>query len=201
LAEDAEIAAALAAKLLREACADAKRWRAAGDGDFVLALGLSARQLRHAGLPVQVRDALAASALPADALLLEVPESALRPPPEPLQGALHALAATGARLGVEDFGAGFASLPLLRRLRIASVTLDRLLVSGIPADADAAAVVRGLIALAGGLDIGVVVKGIDTAAHCNFVIEAGGLVGQGAFLATPALAADIDRMLRSRRAA
>ncbi|HEY2336342.1 MAG TPA: EAL domain-containing protein [Burkholderiales bacterium] len=201
LAEDAEIATALAAKLLRYACADAKRWRDGGARDFTLAIAVSMRQLRQAGLPGQVAAALAASGLPAQALLLEVPEGALQPPAEPVQATLRALAETGARLGVEDFGAGFASLPLLRRLRIASLGVDRLLVSGIPGDPDAMAVVRGLIALARGLDIGVVVKGLDTAAHCNFVVEAGGLVGQGAFLATPAAAPEVERLLHTRRAA
>jgi EAL domain-containing protein (putative c-di-GMP-specific phosphodiesterase class I) len=63
------------------------------------------------------------------------------------------------------------------------------------------AMVRGLIALARGLDIRLVVKGLDTAAHCNFVVEAGGLVGQGAFLATPAAAPEVERLLHTRRAA
>jgi len=201
LAEDGEIAMALGAKLLRDACVEATRWRGAGAKGFHVALGVSARQLRHGGLPAQVQAALAASGLPAAALLFEVPESALRLPPQPLQGALRALADTGVRLGVEDFGAGFASLPLLRRLRIDSISVDRLLVSGIPTDADAGAIVRGLIALARGLGIDVVLKGIDSAAHCNFVVEAGGLVGQGAFLAPPAPAAEVDRLLRARLAA
>jgi EAL domain-containing protein (putative c-di-GMP-specific phosphodiesterase class I) len=61
--------------------------------------------------------------------------------------------------------------------------------------------VRGLIALAHGLDMQVVVRGIDTAAHCNFVIAAGGLVGQGEFLAAAGLAGEIEPLLSARRAA
>jgi diguanylate cyclase (GGDEF)-like protein len=192
------------ADLNRQALASAalvEELRASLARDFTLAIAVSMRQLRLAGLPGQVAAALAASGLPAGALLLEVPEGALQPPAEPLQVTLRALAETGVRLGVEDFGAGFASLPLLRRLRIASLGVDRLLVSGIPGDPDTMAVVRGLIALARGLDIGAVVKGLDTAAHCNFVVEAGGLVGQGAFLATPAAAPEVERLLHTRRAA
>jgi EAL domain-containing protein (putative c-di-GMP-specific phosphodiesterase class I) len=81
------------------------------------------------------------------------------------------------------------------------VTIDRRLVSNIPADRDAPGLVRGLIALARGLDMEVVVRGIDTAAHCNFVIAAGGLVGQGNFLAAPALAAEIEPLLLTKRRA
>jgi len=148
-----------------------------------------------------VRAALAASGLPPGALLLELPEAALRQAAEPVREALAALAATGVRLGVDDFGSGYASLPLLRSLRIGAVSIDRRLVSSIPADNDAPGLVRGLIALARGLEMEVVVKGIDSAAHCNFVIAAGGLVGQGAFLAPTGLAAEVEPLLAARRAA
>jgi predicted signal transduction protein with EAL and GGDEF domain len=201
LAEDAGIAPALASLLLRKACAQAKRWRDAGAAGFRLAVSISVRTLRHPGLADEVRTALVASGLPPAALLLELPESGLREAVEPVRQALAALAATGVRLGVDDFGAGYASLPMLRSLRFVGVTLDRRLVSSIPADSDAPGLVRGLIALARGLDMEVVVRGIDSAAHCNFVIAAGGLVGQGAFLAPAGLAGELEPLLNEQRAA
>jgi diguanylate cyclase (GGDEF)-like protein len=200
-AEDAGIASVLVARLLDQACEQAKRWRDAGAQGFSLAVSIPARALRHPGLPGAVRDALAASGLPPGALLLELPEAALRQAAEPVRDALAALAATGARLGVDDFGSGYASLPLLRSLRIGAVSIDRRLVSSIPADDDAPGLVRGLIALARGLEMEVVVKGIDSAAHCNFVIAAGGLVGQGAFLAATGLASEVEPLLAAKRAA
>jgi diguanylate cyclase (GGDEF)-like protein len=201
LAEDAGLAPALAAKLLSAACVQAKRWLDEGVQGFTVAVSIPARLLRHPGLPGDVRAALAASSLPPRALRLEVPETALRHAAEPVREALAALADTGARLCVDDFGSGYASLPLLRSLRISAVSIDRRLVSSIPADSDAPGLVRGLIALARGLDMEVVVRGIDTAAHCNFVIAAGGLVGQGDFLAAAGLAGDIGPLLSARRAA
>jgi diguanylate cyclase (GGDEF)-like protein len=201
LAEDSGIAAALGAMLLNKACAQAERWRDAGAKDFSIAISVSTRTLRHPGLPGEVRAALAASGLAPGALLLELPEAGLRQAAAPVREALAALADTGARLGVDDFGAGYASLPLLRSLRIGAVSIDRRLVSSIPSDRDAPGLVRGLIALARGLDMDVVVRGIDTAAHCNFVIAAGGLVGQGAFLAPTGLATEVEPLLATRRAA
>jgi len=201
LAEDAGIADALGAMLLTNACAQAKRWRDAGAKDFTVAISIPARTVRHPGLPGDVSAALAASGLPPAALLLELPEAALRQAAAPVREALAALAGTGARLGVDDFGSGYASLPLLRSLRLGAVSIDRRLVASIPSDRDAPGLVRGLIALARGLEMDVVVRGIDTAAHCNFVIAAGGLVGQGAFLASAGLATEVEPLLAPRRAA
>ena len=181
--------------------AQAKRWRDEGAAGFGLALSIPMRTLRHPSLPAEVRSALVASGLPPGALTLEVPEPGLREAAEPVREALAALAGTGARLGVDDFGSGYASLPMLRSLRFAAVTLDRRLVSAIPMDPEAPGLVRGLIALARGLDMEVVVRGIDSAAHCNFVIAAGGLVGQGAFLAHAGLAGEVEPLLNAQRAA
>jgi diguanylate cyclase (GGDEF)-like protein len=201
IAEDSGIAAALNAMLLKKACAQASQWRAMGAQDFTIAVSIPARTLRDPGLPGDVRAALSASGLPPHALLLELPEPALRQAAAPVREALEALAGTGARLGVDDFGSGYASLPLLRSLRLSAVSIDRRLVSSIPSDRDAPGLVRGLIGLARGLDMDVVVRGIDTPAHCNFVIAAGGLVGQGAFLASAGLASEVEPLLAPRQAA
>ena len=201
IAEDSGLAAALGSMLLTRACMQAREWRDVGVQDFSVAVSIPARSLRDPRLPADVRAALTASGLPPRALLLELPEAALRQAAAPVRDALEALADTGARLGVDDFGSGYASLPLLRSLRLTAVSIDRHLVSSIPSDRDAPGLVRGLIGLARGLDMDVVVRGIETPAHCNFVIAAGGLVGQGAFLASAGLASEVEPLLAARRAA
>jgi predicted signal transduction protein with EAL and GGDEF domain len=201
IAEDAGIAPALGAMLLTKACAQASQWLDTGAHDFSVSVSIPARTLRDPRLPGDVRAALSASGLPPQALLLELPEAALRQAAAPVREALAALADTGARLGVDDFGSGYASLPLLRSLHLSAVSIDRHVVSSIPSDRDAPGLVRGLIGLARGLEMDVVVRGIETPAHCNFVIAAGGLVGQGAFLAPPGLAAEVEPLFVPRRAA
>jgi EAL domain-containing protein (putative c-di-GMP-specific phosphodiesterase class I) len=148
-----------------------------------------------------VRAALEASALPGESLLIEVPETLLRQMPEQLEENFAGVAATGARLGVDDFGTGYASLPMLQHVRASAVCIDRKLVAGLPVDAERAGLAKALITLARGLNFDVVAKGVETHAQRDFLAEAGCRVFQGDLFSSPGPAAEIEPLLRSRRAA
>jgi diguanylate cyclase (GGDEF)-like protein/PAS domain S-box-containing protein len=201
LADDSGLLVQLGGWILREACIQGRRWLDAGIRPFSMVVNLSARQLRDEGLAAQVREALKASGLPPEALALEVPETALRQLAEPVEQTLAALTGCGARLSVDDFGTGYASLPMLQRLRVSSVSIDRTLIAGLPQDPERAGLARALIALARGLDFEVVAKGVETAAQRDFLAEAGCRIAQGELFAPARPAEQVEPYLRERRAA
>ena len=201
LAEDSGLLVQLGRWIMREACIQGRRWMDAGIRPFSVVVNLSARQLRSGGIGDQVREALRASGLPAEALLIEVPEICVRQLAEPVGQAVAEITASGARLGVDDFGTGYASLPQLQRLRASSVCIDRSLVSGVPEDTDQAGLARALIALARGLDFEVIAKGVETQQQRDFLAEAGCRICQGELLASAGTAAEIEPFLHARRAA
>jgi EAL domain-containing protein (putative c-di-GMP-specific phosphodiesterase class I) len=191
----------IGAWVLREACAQGRRWLDAGIQPIQVVVNVSARQLRQANLADDARAALEASKLPPESLLIEVPESAMRQVSEPLESSLSRLIASGARLGVDDFGTGYASLPLLQRLRASAVCIDRRLVAGLPGDAERAGLARALIAFARGLDFDVIAKGVENHAQREFLADAGCRVCQGDLFARPGAAAEVEPFLRTRLAA
>jgi predicted signal transduction protein with EAL and GGDEF domain len=201
LADDTGLLVPIGAWTLREACKQGRRWLDAGIGPFSVVVNMSARQLRASGLAAQVRAALQESGLPPEALVLEVPETAVRQIGEPVEGTLAELTAAGVRLSVDDFGTGYASLPLLQRLRASAVCVDRSLVAGVPHDAERAGLARALIALARGLSFEVVAKGVETQAQREFLTDAGCRVCQGELFAPAGAAHEIEPFLRERRAA
>src|SRR6266404_4064604 len=111
LADDTGLLVPIGAWALREACAQGRRWLDAGIKPLTVVVNVTARQLRDGRIAEQVRAALAASGLPAESLLIEVSESVVRQVPESLEAALIAITNLGARLSVDDFGTGYASLP------------------------------------------------------------------------------------------
>ena len=146
-------------------------------------------------------EALEASGLPAESLLIEVPETIVRQVPEALASALDAVTALGARLGVDDFGTGYASLPTLQRLRASAVCIDRKLVMGVPHNAERSGLARALIALARGMNFEVVAKGVETHAQREFLAEAGCRVCQGDLFATANSPEIVSPMLKAKLAA
>jgi len=201
LADDTGLLVPIGAWALREACAQGRRWIDAGIKPLSVAINVTSRQLRHGSLGEQVRSALQASGLPAQSLLVEVAESTLREAPEALEAVLEGLTASGVRLGVDDFGTGYASLPLLQRLRASAVCIDRKLVAGVPGDTERAGLARALIALARGLNFDIVAKGVENLAQREFLAEAGCRVCQGELFAAAGPADEVEPILRARRAA
>jgi diguanylate cyclase (GGDEF)-like protein/PAS domain S-box-containing protein len=201
LADESGLLVPIGEWTLREACAQARRWVDSGIRPLTMAVNVTARQLRNGGLAEQVRGALQTSGLSSECLLIELPESAVRQVPEPVEQAMKAVAATGARLGVDDFGTGYASLPLLQRLHVDAVCIDRQLVAGVPGDNERTGLTRALITLARGLQFEVIAKGVENHAQREFLADCGCRIGQGDLFALPGPAEEIEPFLRTRRAA
>src|SRR5690242_11453811 len=201
LADDSGLLVPIGRWVLAEACTQGRRWMDDGISPISLVVNVTARQLRGGALAEQVREALAASGLPAESLVIEVPETVVRQLSDPIEAALSAVTALGARLGVDDFGTGYAALPALQRLHASAICIDRKLVSGVPHNGERAGLAKALIALARGLNFEVVAKGVETHAQREFLAEAGCRVCQGDLFAAPGPADEVEPFLRARRAA
>jgi len=108
-----------------------------------------------------------------------------------LQAAIAHLRRLGARLSIDDTGAGFASLTHIVQLGPDFVKLDRWMVAGVGTDPMRRAVVAALVAFAHELGAEVVGEGIETAAEMRTLQDLGVDYGQGFYLARPGPLADL----------
>jgi diguanylate cyclase (GGDEF)-like protein/PAS domain S-box-containing protein len=201
LADDTGLLVPIGAWVLHEACRQGRAWIDEGISPLSVVVNVSSRQLRDGRLAEQVQAALEASGLPPESLLIEVPENVVRQVPESVEAALIAITESGARLGVDDFGTGYASLPTLQRLRASAVCIDRKLIAGVPQDTERAGLARALIALARGMNFEVVAKGVESHAQREFLVETGCRICQGELFAAPNAPDIVSPMLRARLAA
>ena len=201
LADDTGLLGPIGAWTLKEACVQGRRWLESGIRPFSVVVNMTTRQLRSERLGEQVRSALKESGLPPESLLIEIPETAARQLAEPIEQSLAEITAAGARLSVDDFGTGYASLPMLQKVRASAVCIDRSLVTGVPHDGDRAGLARALIGLARGLNFEVVAKGVENPAQRDFLADAGCRICQGDLFAPAGAAHEIEPFLRERQAA
>ena len=201
IADDTGLLGPIGAWTLREACIQGRRWIDAGIRPLSVVVNMTSRQLRNDRLGEQVRAALKQSGLPPESLLIEIPETAVRQLAESIEYSLAEITASGARLSVDDFGTGYASLPMLQKLRASAVCIDRSLLSNVPHDSERAGLARALIGLARGLNFEVVAKGVETKAQREFLADAGCRICQGDLFAPAGPAAEIEPLLRQRQAA
>jgi diguanylate cyclase (GGDEF)-like protein len=173
--------------VLKTACVTAQSWRSQmrDDAPFTLAVNLSARQLAHPTLVSDVANALAASGLPAAALVLELTESAIVEGPDEVADRFRSLKALGVRLAIDDFGVGYSSLSYLRQFPVDILKIDQSFIDAIQSDGHVPAIVRGLLDLARTMGLETIAEGVETETQWHALADEGCRFGQGYFFARP----------------
>ena len=169
LAEETGLIIPLGEWVLRTACAQLQQWLRQGLPPLRVAVNLSVRQLLQKDFAATVEGVLAQTGLPPHLLELEITESTLMENAQDTLAALHRLRQLGVRLSIDDFGTGYSSLSYLKRFPVDIIKIDRSFVRDVPQDADDAAIVTAIIALAHSLRLEVVAEGVETEAQLRFL--------------------------------
>jgi diguanylate cyclase (GGDEF)-like protein/PAS domain S-box-containing protein len=186
--------------VIAEACRQAAEWRVmTGAGEPIpVSVNLSAHQLSSASLLGAVERALLDSRLAPNLLMLEVTEAALLSDMSSARRELAHLKELGVRLIVDDFGAGYSSLPALRELMIDGLKLDRSFVQALEGEDETAedgAMVGAVLSMAHALDAQVTAEGVETWKQVSRLRDHGCDFGQGYLFARPRPPEDLTPML------
>jgi diguanylate cyclase (GGDEF)-like protein len=200
LAEETGLINPLGEWVLRTACTQMQAWVTQGLPPMRIAVNLSVRQLLQKNFAATVESALQESGLAPDLLELEITESTLMEHAQDTLQALHRLRALGVRLSIDDFGTGYSSLAYLKRFPVDIIKIDRSFVRDVPQDADDAAIVTGIIALAHSLRLEVVAEGVETEAQLNFLRSQKCDLLQGYYLSPAIPAAEFTALVLDREA-
>jgi diguanylate cyclase (GGDEF)-like protein/PAS domain S-box-containing protein len=195
IAEESGMILPLGRWVLQQACAAAARWRRDRDTDLHIAVNVSGRQLGSSAVVTDVAETLAASGLPASALVLEITESSLVEDPARAATRLWELRDLGVRLAIDDFGTGYSSLSYLRQFPVDILKIDRSFIDSIEDPGRLPPLVRALLALGRTLDVEIVAEGIERSVqrdllqrqHCDF--------GQGFLFARPLSEQEADELV------
>jgi EAL domain-containing protein (putative c-di-GMP-specific phosphodiesterase class I) len=123
--------------------------------------------------------------VPVERLVLEITEHAEVADYEILNAAIARLRRRGARLAVDDTGAGFASMRHVLRLAPDIVKLDTTLTQDIDNDSVLRALGFSLKSFASAIDAQVIAEGIETEREVDALRFLGVRYGQGFFLSRP----------------
>ncbi|MBF0192815.1 MAG: EAL domain-containing protein, partial [Magnetococcales bacterium] len=186
LAEGSGLINRVGAWVLRTACSDAVCWIAEGFNDLKLAVNLSALQFRDGENLVQmVEETLNETGFPACNLELEITESMMVGNPEQAANTLNQLRDLGISIAMDDFGTGFSSLALLKRLPIQVIKIDRSFVRDLTPDGRNSAFTSAILSMARQLGLHVVVEGVESDQQIQILKEQGGDEVQGFFFSPP----------------
>ena len=194
-AEETGIIVEIGEWVLRTACRQAALWRTSGSPRFTVAVNVSGRQLKEADFGDLVREVLAETGLPPDALCLELTESILMERDDAAITVLSRLRAEGVHLAIDDFGTGYSSLGALRTLPVDLLKIDRSFIASLPEDDDAGTIAWAVIRLGHTLGLPVLAEGIETVAQRDALRRFGCDRGQGYLFGRPVPAEQLGRAL------
>ncbi|MBX9467768.1 MAG: EAL domain-containing protein [Rhizobium sp.] len=158
IAEEMGIVSSITQQVLRKACIDCRSW----PETIGVSVNLSVHDLRHEDLSDTVEAILEETGLAPRRLHLEVTESSLIEELSEARTVLDRLRSLGITISIDDFGTGFSSLSYLDTLPVDVVKIDRSFVRNIGEDPRRLKLLRGIVALTRGLDIGIVIEGVET---------------------------------------
>ncbi len=199
IAEETGLIVPIGAWVMRTAAAQSKAWQDAGLGRLRVAVNLSARQFGSSDLIDGIEAVLADTGLPPDCLEIELTESLFMSDVTPAVELLHRMKALGVNLSIDDFGTGYSSLSYLSRFPIDVLKIDRSFVADVTHDANDAAIVTSIIALAHNLKLAVIAEGVETAEQLDYLRLHGCDEMQGYYFSRPLPADEFEQLLRSQR--
>jgi len=171
--------------VLRQACAELMRLRAAGHRDFTMSVNVSQVQFRHPHFLDMLRRALDDTGAPPEFIELEITESMAMEEPALLVEKLAQVKRTGVSIAIDDFGTGFSSLSHLQRLQVDRLKIDRTFVTEITGSARGSSIAQMVVQLGRNLGLSVIAEGVEDERQAQILRQLGCPLAQGFLYARP----------------
>ncbi|HEY0802056.1 MAG TPA: EAL domain-containing protein [Steroidobacteraceae bacterium] len=194
LAEQSGLIVEIGDWVLREACAQARRWRDAGGAGWQVAVNVSGVQFRDGSLVQRVSRAIDAAGIEPRMIELEFTEGALIEYSAVVSKAVKSLKELGVATALDDFGTGYSSLSYLRHFPIDTLKIDRIFVRDIASkNGGNAPLVDAIIAMAKSLGLSTVAEGVETEAQWHYLKSRQATQVQGFLFCRPLPIEDLER--------
>jgi diguanylate cyclase (GGDEF)-like protein len=181
ISEQINAVEAIGETLLRRGAAEAARWPDA----VRLSFNLSAVPLCSASAAARMLRVVGEAGLDPARLQLEVTETALLVDFDSARRNLRLLREAGARIVLDDFGAGYSSLSYLREIDFDAIKLDGAMLVSASESASAMRLLRGVVMLCASLGVPCVAEHVETEAQLALLRKLDCRYGQGFLLSRP----------------
>jgi diguanylate cyclase (GGDEF)-like protein len=180
--------------VLRNACAELRRWRDAGLPEIRMSINMSARQLAEKAIVKHISNILKDYGIPGHCLEIEITENTIMSDMDSVIQKLKALSKKGVFIAIDDFGTGYSSLSYLHKLPIHTLKIDRAFIKEVNMQHSGNSIINTIVAMARGLNLNVIAEGVETQQQLEYLQEIECSEAQGFLFGKP-LPADVITQL------
>lgn len=197
VAEQSGLIVELGQWVLKAACLQCKKWQDHGH-PISVAINVSILQLLRSNFAETVVSMLLAAGLEPSCLDLELTESMLMENAAESVALLATLKSIGVKVSVDDFGTGYSSLSYLKNFSVDAIKIDQSFVRDVTTRADAAGIVKAIVAIGHSMALTVIAEGVETAGEIDKLRQCGCDQVQGYYYGKPMPAADATAYLEAK---
>lgn len=195
VAEETGSSVALGAWALTEACAQLRTWQdraARGTPPLQMSLNVTAGQLADAHFGSTVRRIVHESGIEPRSLALELTENVVAESGEHALALACELAESGIAIHLDEFGNGYSSLAILRRLPLSRLNIDASFVSAGANGLSDPLLIDAIVTLAHRTGCEAAALGVETEAQWRALVELNCDAVQGPWISRPLPAGNVD---------
>jgi EAL domain-containing protein (putative c-di-GMP-specific phosphodiesterase class I) len=162
-------------------------------------VNISPIYFKHPQFVHRLIDRLHQARISPDRLILEITESVLISNLDRARVAISQLRDIGVQIFLDDFGTGYSSLSYLQHFSLDALKLDKPFLRNVGAEGQAARIIRTMINFGHGLDMKVVVEGVESEYHVRLLQLLGCDLLQGYEIGAPMPIEDLVEYRTKRR--
>ncbi len=164
---------------------------------ITMTVNISSGQYKQPNFESNIRHILSNCKLDASFLELELTESSIVEDMELALKTFKKLKQLGVKLSLDNFGTGHSSLSYLKQFPVDSIKIDRSFVADIVTNSKDATIIKSIVTLTQGLNLGCVVEGVENSEQLNFLRELGCEQAQGYLISYPLSVNEIEKLLKA----
>lgn len=186
LAEETGLILPIGRWVIEEACKTLESWQQSEETrNLNLSVNISARQFQQSDLVSNILEITNKYQIDLTKFEIEITESMLMDDLQNTVIKMKQLNEAGINFSLDDFGTGYSSLSYLKSLPVDFLKIDQSFVRDMLLDADDAAIVETIIALAKTLKLEVIAEGVETPEQANTLNQLGCDLLQGYLYGRP----------------
>jgi EAL domain-containing protein (putative c-di-GMP-specific phosphodiesterase class I) len=179
--------------MLGLACAQVAAWSSElGHRQLRASVNVSPHLISDPAFPDRVAYLLRHHDLAPGQLALEITEDALLHNLATAISVAERLRKLGVVMSLDDFGAGYTSLQLLRQIPLDTIKIDRGFAGDVDTNPDTEKFLRALLALGRDLGLRVIVEGVERRTQADVLRRIGATLAQGYLFGRPVPARDVQ---------